>query len=116
MTNATSRLSIDHRRTAHALAEHIVALDEIILGIDGLRALGDTGADALAAVLDVPEVQKLVLSWQLVETLAGGESVDIEAHLIEELGYDYATYVRGVLFPMEERPVPSTAPALTVVD
>ena len=101
MTHATSRPGIDHRRTATLVADAIVELEDVIYGIDGLRALGEPAEAALAAVLEVPPVRKLSLSWQLVEALADGDGVDLEAHLIELLGFEQATYVRGVLFPVE---------------
>ena len=105
MNNATARPGIDHRRTAALVAEAIAEHEDIIWGIDGLRALGDAGAESLTAVLAIPSLRKLMLSWQLVEALADGDNVDLEAHLIEQLGYDYATYVRAVLFPEEVEPV-----------
>jgi hypothetical protein len=84
------------------LAGSITEHEYVIYGIDGLRALGELADDALAAVLEVPSIRKLMLSWQLVEALADGDGVEIEAHLIEVLGYEVATYARGVLFPVEE--------------
>lgn len=89
------------------MAEAITNHNDVITGIEGLRSLGDAGVEALDAVLAIPSVRQLVLSWQLAEALADGDSTDLEAHLIHWLGYDHATYVRSVLFPSEEHEQPA---------
>jgi hypothetical protein len=78
MRNGTARPGYDHRRTAAMVAEAITEHDEIIQGIEGLRALGEPGAVALEAVLAIPSVRKMILSWQFIEALAEGDGVDLE--------------------------------------
>lgn len=108
MRNGTARPGIDHRRTAGLVAEAVLEHEYVIYGIDGLRALGETGAAALEVMLHLPTVRRLQLSWQLFEALADGEGVDPEGYLVEALGLDFATYARDVLFPVER-------PSLSVV-
>lgn len=84
--------------------------DGLLNGIDELRCLGDEGAVALDAVMNVREVKKFRLGWELWEAMLEGDGVDPEVLLDEHVPYESLELGRRALWGEE-----SSSPSLTVV-
>jgi hypothetical protein len=87
-----------YRKTIELLAEHAEGLEEVLLGLEGLRSLGPEAAGAIEAALAVPTIRRFRLSWELFDALAEGDGADPEQLLADEMPYESIDLVRGALF------------------
>lgn len=86
-----------YRQTASLIASTVEELEDVLVGLTALRSLGECAESAIAAVLDVPEVKQLRLSWELLEALMLGEGLEPEPVLESVLDPDWREYARAAL-------------------
>lgn len=87
-----------YQGTAERIAARVDELEDLIAGLGVLRDMGSEDADlAVEAVLDVPIVKQLRISWELLEALMLGEGLEPEAVLEPVLGVYRREVVRQAL-------------------
>ncbi len=86
-----------YRRSAEAIADCIGDVEDILIGLNALRSLGSEAEPAVAAVLRVPTLTRLRLSWELLEALMLGDGLEPEGLLEEVLEPEWREYARAAL-------------------
>ena len=71
-----------YRRAAHTIREQIESLEDVLIGLAALRDLGSTAVESVDSVMEVFELKRLRLSWELLDALMQGDGLDFDA-LIE---------------------------------
>jgi hypothetical protein len=82
----------------------------VLLGLWELRRLGEDASDAVNAVLDVPAIKQLRLSWDLLLLLAS-DSSDSDV-LMNRIGGNDLTLVTGAFYGWHDGAPPSAPHAI----
>lgn len=76
---------------------------DLLVGLRALRRLGPVAADAIEAVMELPPVRRLRLSWELAVALAESEGRDGRESLVELIGAENVELVEVALFDVRPR-------------
>ncbi len=85
-------------RTAESIATLVEENLDVLSGMEGLRDYGEAADEAIGASLNIPEIRRLRLAWELFEALLEGEDVDPEAYLLEHLTFESLSVTRAALW------------------
>ncbi|MCP4303577.1 MAG: hypothetical protein GY788_01570 [bacterium] len=87
--------------TAEALAVLMDANADVLLGLSGLRLLGEHAVVVVGEVLDLPELKKLRIGLELFEALTIGSDLDPEAFLLDYIAFDDLETARHALLGID---------------
>jgi hypothetical protein len=99
--NSNGRASASNRsylQFAETLGEWMEAYGGILEGLVSLREIGADAVEAVESILDLLEVKKIRLGWELWEAIVGGAGEDPEVLLLEVLPYDVVRLGRDALW------------------
>lgn len=99
MTDATQTTdTIAYKRSADAISTLVDETQGVLEGLQALRSLDSPVDHAIQAVLDVREINRIRLGWELFEVLTEGRGLDSEEMLLEALGVDNFMLARDALW------------------
>lgn len=76
---------------------------DVLVGLRALRALGSDATPAVDAVMELPSVRRLLLSWELAVSLAESEGRDGRDALVDLLGVDDVELIEAAAFGLAPR-------------
>lgn len=98
VTDLQTHRSEPYWRTARALKRCVDEQLDVMSGLTALRELGPSAEAAVEAVLTVPEVRRLALSWALLEVMMVREDLDSDALLAQVFDPKLLALAHAALF------------------
>ena len=76
---------------------------DVLGGLRALRALGSDATTAVDAVMELPSIRRLLLSWELAVALAETEGRDGRDALVDLIGIDDVELIEAAAFGLAPR-------------